>query len=82
MSSFDTGDRVDTLLQLHMVRRVLEQLAKMIRTRLPLPKERNPFYGEDFVAGDEDKMIPHAELWAYSEEEGAGHVLLRYWSLY
>jgi hypothetical protein len=32
----------------------------------------NPFYGEDFVVGDEDKVVPHAELWAYSEEVGEG----------
>ena len=72
LSAFGTGDHVDTLLQLHMVRKVLEQLAKMIKTRLPLPKEMNPFYGEDFVVEDEDKVVPHAELWAYSEEPGEG----------
>jgi hypothetical protein len=72
LSTFETGDHVDTLLQLHMVRKVLEQLAKMIRTRLPLPKERNPFYGEDFVVEDEDKVVPHTDLWAYSEEIGGG----------
>jgi len=73
LATFETGDHVDTLLQLHMVRKVLEQLAKMIRTRLPLPKERNPFYGEDFVADDEDKVVPRAELWAYGEEPGEGY---------
>jgi len=72
LATFETGNHVDTLLQLHMVRKVLEQLAKMIRTRLPLPKERNPFYGEDFVADDEDKVVPRAELWAYGEEPGEG----------
>jgi hypothetical protein len=45
----------------------------MIKTRLPLPKERNPFYGEDFVPNDEDKPIPHAQLWAYSEGLGEGY---------
>ena len=55
-----------------MVRKILEQLAKMIRTRLPLPKERNPFYGDDFAVDDEDKVVPHAELWVYSQEEDEG----------
>jgi len=62
----------DTLLKLDMVRKVLEQLAKMIRSRMPLQKEMNPFYGEDFIPSDEDKIVPRAELWAYSEEVGKG----------
>jgi hypothetical protein len=72
LSIIEPRDHTDMLLQLHMVRKILEQLAKMIRTRLPLPKERNPFYGDDYAVGDEDKVIPHAELWAYSQEEGEG----------
>ena len=73
LSTLETGDHVDVLLQLHAVGKVLEQLAKMFRTRLPLPKEKNPFYGEDFVAEDEDKIVPHAELWAYFEEAAGGY---------
>ena len=76
LATLETGEHVDTLLQLHMVWRVLEQLAKMIRTRLPLPKERNPFYGEDFSADDEDKVVPRAELWAYCDEPGEGYIFL------
>jgi hypothetical protein len=73
-AAMQTDEHVDSLLQLHSVRGVLDQLANMIKTRLPLSKERNPFYGEDFVAEDEDKAIPRAELWAYREELGEGYV--------
>ena len=72
LSTIETADHADTLLQLHMLRKILDQLAKMIRTRLPLPKERNPFYGDDFAVDDEDKVVPRAELWVYSQEEGEG----------
>jgi len=73
LATIDTGDRVDSLLQLQQVEKVLERIADMIKTRLPLPKERNPFYGEDFVPNDEDKPIPRAQLWAYSEGLGEGY---------
>lgn len=66
---FSDPTDVQDLTQLLDVRKVLESITRMIRTHLPLPPDRNPFYGEDFSSEDEDKPIPHSELWAYSLSE-------------
>ncbi|KAF9489170.1 hypothetical protein BDN71DRAFT_1456483 [Pleurotus eryngii] len=62
----------EPLLGLYQVQGVVEQLARMIKTRLPLGKESNPFYGHDFTADDEDKAMPRDELWVYDDSLGKG----------
>ncbi|KAF7437511.1 hypothetical protein PC9H_004353 [Pleurotus ostreatus] len=62
----------EPLLGLYQVQGVVEQLARMIKTRLPLGKESNPFYGHDFTADDEDKAMPRDELWVYDDTPGKG----------
>ncbi|KAK0205941.1 hypothetical protein DFS33DRAFT_544920 [Desarmillaria ectypa] len=57
------------LMQLDSVKPVLVSLRKMIKTKLPLPPDRNPFVGEDYNPADEDKVLPHAELWGYELPE-------------
>ncbi|KAF4584696.1 hypothetical protein EYR38_001927 [Pleurotus pulmonarius] len=62
----------EPLMGLYQVQGVVEQLARMIKTRLPLAKESNPFYGHDFTADDEDKAMPRDELWVYDDTPGKG----------
>ena len=80
LDSTETKDLADALQMLHhdLVQKVLKQIASMIKTRLPLPKERNPFYGEDFIQEDEDKAVPRAELWVYNDPLNGGYTQLRF----
>ncbi|KAF7367400.1 hypothetical protein MSAN_00802600 [Mycena sanguinolenta] len=55
--------------QLTSVKDVLVSLRKMIKTKLPLPPDRNPFQGRDYSAEDEDKALPRSELWGYALPE-------------
>ncbi|KAK0490102.1 hypothetical protein EDD18DRAFT_1358738 [Armillaria luteobubalina] len=57
------------LMQLDSVKPVMVSLRKMIKTKLPLPPDRNPFLGEDYNPADEDKALPRAELWGYELPE-------------
>ncbi|KAF9061843.1 hypothetical protein BDP27DRAFT_313586 [Rhodocollybia butyracea] len=57
------------LAQLDSVSSVLLSLKKMIKTKLPLPPDRNPFQGHDFRVEDEDKALPRSELWGYELPE-------------
>ncbi|KAJ7597737.1 hypothetical protein C8J56DRAFT_920817 [Mycena floridula] len=41
----------------------------MIKTKLPLPPDRNPFQGPDYNPEDEDKALPRSELWGYNLPE-------------
>lgn len=60
---------------LYQVQGVVEQLARMIKTHLPLAKESNPFYGHDFMADNEDKAMLRDELWVYDDMPGKGYVV-------
>ncbi|KAK0220580.1 hypothetical protein IW262DRAFT_1036228 [Armillaria fumosa] len=57
------------LMQLESIKPVMVSLRKMIKTKLPLPPDRNPFLGEDYSPADEDKALPRAELWGYELPE-------------
>ncbi|PBK64091.1 hypothetical protein ARMSODRAFT_1023496 [Armillaria solidipes] len=57
------------LMQLDSVKPVMMSLRKMIKTKLPLPPDRNPFLGADYNPADEDKALPRAELWGYELPE-------------
>ncbi|PCH40333.1 hypothetical protein WOLCODRAFT_150373 [Wolfiporia cocos MD-104 SS10] len=65
----DAAALMDGIQRHAAVQKVVGDLAKMVKTRLPLPTSYNPFYGPDFVAADEDKALPRAELWAYELPE-------------
>ena len=65
-----SSQHLDSILQFYWVKKVLEQLAIMIKTRLPAAKDRNSFYGRYFMASLEDEPIPHAKLWVYCKEYG------------
>ncbi|KAF5387542.1 hypothetical protein D9757_006541 [Collybiopsis confluens] len=58
-------DLQSELLQLDSVTKVLVSLRKMIKTKLPLPADRNPFQGPDYDVKDEDKPLPRSSLWGY-----------------
>ncbi|KAK7438592.1 hypothetical protein VKT23_017927 [Stygiomarasmius scandens] len=62
-------DELLELTQLDSVNRVLVSLRKMIKTKLPLPPDRNPFQGRDYHPEDEDKPLPRSELWGYQLPE-------------
>ncbi|KAJ7853762.1 hypothetical protein B0H13DRAFT_2082515 [Mycena leptocephala] len=62
-------DLEDELQQLVSVKEVLVSLRKMIKTKLPLPPDRNPFQGRDYSPEDEDKALPRSELWGYALPE-------------
>ncbi|KIK58203.1 hypothetical protein GYMLUDRAFT_45415 [Collybiopsis luxurians FD-317 M1] len=64
-----TTDLETELSQLDSVNKVLVSLRKMIKTKLPLPADRNPFLGRDYNVGDEDKPLPHSSLWGYELPE-------------
>ncbi|KAJ7773483.1 hypothetical protein B0H16DRAFT_1512507 [Mycena metata] len=51
------------------VKEVLVSLRKMIKRKLPLPSDRNPFLGHDYTPEDEDKPLPRSELWGYALPE-------------
>ncbi|THU95894.1 hypothetical protein K435DRAFT_112089 [Dendrothele bispora CBS 962.96] len=57
------------LTQLDSVNHVLVSLRKMIKTKLPLPPDRNPFQGRDYNPEDENKPLPRSELWGYQLPE-------------
>jgi hypothetical protein len=63
---------LDSILQFYWVKKVLEQLAIMIKMRLPAANDRNSFYSRYFIASLEDEPIPHVKLWVYCEEYGRG----------
>ncbi|KAE9407544.1 hypothetical protein BT96DRAFT_986537 [Gymnopus androsaceus JB14] len=57
------------LVSLDSVKRVLTSLQKMIKTKIPLPPDRNPFQGRDYNITDEDLALPRSELWGYELPE-------------
>ncbi|KAF9071478.1 hypothetical protein BDP27DRAFT_1322205 [Rhodocollybia butyracea] len=64
-----TNTFADELLHLDSMKQVLIDLRRMIKTKLPLPPDRNPFLGRDYRAKDEDESIPRSELWGYELSE-------------
>ncbi|KAJ6498335.1 hypothetical protein DFH09DRAFT_1204218 [Mycena vulgaris] len=62
-------DLEEEIAQLASVKDVLSSLRKMIKTKLPLPPDRNPFQGRDYNPEDEDKALPRSELWGYALPE-------------
>ncbi|KAJ7627674.1 hypothetical protein DFH06DRAFT_1227823 [Mycena polygramma] len=65
----ENSELEEELEQLVLVKEVLVSLRKMIKTKLPLPPDRNPFQGRDYSPGDEDKALPRSELWGYTLPE-------------
>ncbi|KAJ6571849.1 hypothetical protein B0H19DRAFT_1131557 [Mycena capillaripes] len=65
----ENPDLDDELQQLVSVKEVLVSLRKMIKTKLPLSPDRNPFQGRDYSPEDEDKALPRSELWGYALPE-------------
>ncbi|KAJ7239022.1 hypothetical protein B0H12DRAFT_85226 [Mycena haematopus] len=62
-------DLEEEVAQLASVKDVLISLRKMIKSKLPLPPDRNPFQGRDYSPVDEDKALPRSELWGYALPE-------------
>ncbi|KZS87358.1 hypothetical protein SISNIDRAFT_460971 [Sistotremastrum niveocremeum HHB9708] len=59
------GTSLDHVQELGSVNKAMKELVRMIQTKLPLPPQRNPFYGDDYEPADEGKSLPRDELWAY-----------------
>ncbi|KIK68267.1 hypothetical protein GYMLUDRAFT_35648 [Collybiopsis luxurians FD-317 M1] len=55
----------EEIIQIDWVKGTLVELRRMIKTKLPLPSDYNPFLCVDYYAEDEDKSLPRSELWAY-----------------
>lgn len=60
------GPSLDHVQELGSVNKAMKDLVRMIQTKLPLPPQRNPFFGDDYELSDEGKSLPRDELWAYS----------------
>ncbi|KAJ7039899.1 hypothetical protein C8F04DRAFT_1085268 [Mycena alexandri] len=65
----ENQDLEDEINQLVLVKEVLVSLRKMIKMKLPLAPDRNPFLGDDYTPEDEDKPLPRSELWGYTLPE-------------
>ncbi|KAF7350540.1 hypothetical protein MVEN_01359900 [Mycena venus] len=65
----ENPDLEEELEKLVSVKEVFISLRKMIKTKLPLPPDRNPFQGRDYNPQDEDKALPRSELWGYALSE-------------
>ncbi|KAF7326356.1 hypothetical protein MVEN_02621900 [Mycena venus] len=65
----ENPDLEKELEKLVSVKEVFGSLRKMIKTKLPLPPDRNPFQGRDYNPQDEDKALPRSELWGYTLSE-------------
>ncbi|KAK7444575.1 hypothetical protein VKT23_015253 [Stygiomarasmius scandens] len=54
---------------LDSVNSIIKSLADMIKNRVPLPEDFNPFKGSDFREGDEKKSLSREGLWIYNLPE-------------